>query len=50
MQALSELTGPPDVEVPRVVLVMGDVHPVIVGDDALVEAQDCLVTGLQISQ
>ena len=28
----------PDVQVPGVVLIMGDVHPVVVGDDSLVEA------------
>ena len=37
----------PDVQVPGVVLVVGDVDPVIVGDDSLVEAQDSLVTSLQ---
>ena len=40
----------PDVEVPGVVLVVGDVDPVVVGDDPLVEAQDGLVTSLQASQ
>ena len=37
----------PDVQVPGVVLIVGDVHPVVVGDDPLVETQDSLVTSLQ---
>ena len=37
----------PYVQVPGVVLIVGDVHPVVVGDDPLVEAQDSLVTSLQ---
>ena len=37
----------PDVQVPGVVLIVGDVDPVVVGDDSLVEAQDSLVTSLQ---
>ena len=35
-----------DVEVPGVVLVMGDVDPVVVCDHPLVQAQDRLVTRL----
>ena len=38
----------PDVQVPGVVLIVGDVHPVVVGDDPLVETQDSLVTSLQL--
>ena len=37
----------PYVKVPGVVLIVGDVDPVVVGDDPLVEAQDGLVTSLQ---
>ena len=37
---------PPDVQVPGVVLVMGDVDPVVVCDHPLVQAQDRLVTSL----
>ena len=37
---------PPDVQVPGVVLVMGDVDPVVVCDHPLVQAQDRLVTRL----
>ncbi len=33
-------------KVPGVVLVMGDVDPGVVGDDPLVEGEDCLVTRL----
>ena len=40
----------PDVQVPGVVLVVGDVDPVVVGDDSLVETQDGLVTSLHTSQ
>ena len=35
-----------DVEVPRVVLVMGDVDPGVVGDHPLVEGQDRLIARL----
>ena len=38
--------SPPDVQVPGVVLVMGDVDPVVVCDHPLVQAQDRLVTSL----
>ena len=38
--------SPPDVQVPGVVLVVGDVDPVVVCDDPLVQAQDRLVTSL----
>ena len=38
--------GKPDVQVPGVVLVMGDVDPVVVCDHPLVQAQDRLVTRL----
>ena len=37
-------------QVPGVVLVVGDVDPVVVGDDSLVEAQDGLVTRLHTSE
>ena len=36
----------PDVKVPGVVLVVGDVDPVVVGDHPLVQRQDGLVPGL----
>ena len=36
----------PDVQVPGVVLVVGDVDPVVVCDHPLVQAQDRLVTSL----
>ena len=38
--------SPPDVQVPGVVLVVGDVDPVVVCDHPLVQAQDSLVTSL----
>ena len=38
-----------DVEVPCIVLVMGDVNPGVVGDHLLVEGEDCLVTRLDPS-
>ena len=38
--------SPPDVQVPGVVLVVGDVDPVVVCDHPLVQAQDRLVTSL----
>ena len=39
----------PDVKVPGVVLVVGDVDPVVVGDHPLVQRQDGLVPGLDPS-
>ena len=41
--------GKPDVQVPGVVLVMGDVDPIVVGDHPLVQRQDLLVPCLDPS-
>ena len=35
-------------EIPGVVLVMGQTDPPVLGDDSLVQTEDCLVTGLHI--
>ena len=39
----------PDVKVPSVVFIVGDVNPVVVGDHPLVQGQDCLVPRLDPS-
>ena len=39
----------PDVKVPSVMFVVGDVNPIVVGDHPLVQRQDCLVPCLNPS-
>ena len=52
-QSKFQIQGPkllvPDVKVPSVVFVVGDVNPIVVGDHSLVQRQDCLVSRLDPS-